>query len=67
MVLLSATPTTGEEREGLAALQTELAKDLASQPKWPELVGEIRLLRFLRGRHPPLPALPTHLLERGAA
>ena len=49
---MSAEPTaapSAAEAPRLAELKAELAAELAAQPAWPELTGDIRLLRFLRG------------------
>ena len=45
------TPSPGEEAARLGALQADLASELATEPwaGFPELVGDVRLLRFLRG------------------
>ena len=37
-----------EEREKIAEMRRQLSADLAALPPWPELVGDIRLLRYLR-------------------
>eukprot|EP01051_Picozoa_sp_SAG22_P016919 SAG22_NODE_2495_length_2512_cov_1.362619_3_plen_167_part_01 len=42
------TPSAAEA-PAFAALKADLAGDLSRQPPWPDVVGDIRLLRFLRG------------------
>ena len=43
-----AAPTAAEA-PALVALKDELRAELAAQPPWPDLIGDIRLLRFVRG------------------
>ena len=45
---LPAAPTKVEAPK-LQELKKLLEVDIASQPDWPDLTGDIRLLRFLRG------------------
>jgi len=46
---MSATLASPEEEALVAQMQDKLSADFESLPDAPELVGEIRLLRFLRG------------------
>ena len=39
------------ERVGLAKMKEIIAEDLQSVPPYPDVVGDRRLIRFLRGRH----------------
>eukprot|EP00419_Tripos_fusus_P025495 CAMPEP_0172715000 /NCGR_PEP_ID=MMETSP1074-20121228/67290_1 /TAXON_ID=2916 /ORGANISM="Ceratium fusus, Strain PA161109" /LENGTH=498 /DNA_ID=CAMNT_0013539531 /DNA_START=70 /DNA_END=1563 /DNA_ORIENTATION=- len=48
MSSLSDRLATQEEASLIVALRRELAKDLAAAPQFPELIGDIRLLRTLR-------------------
>jgi len=45
---LPAAPTKVEAPK-LQELKKLLEVDIASQPDWPDLTGDVRLLRFLRG------------------
>ena len=44
-----------EEREALLALREAVADELAQSPRFPEVVGDRRLLRFLRGHQMSVP------------
>ena len=46
---MSVPQWTPADYEGLATMRAELAAELAQQPPYPEVVGDGRLLRFLRG------------------
>lgn len=42
---------TREERAGLAKMRAKLSEPMSEHPPFPDLIGDRRLLRFLRGRN----------------